>query len=417
MTYVPFLIIIIISILLILLYVIILNKSEKYETVKLMSDIENVPTISLTEKSPNNILNKVIFGGKKKVDFEIKSNPDNFKLKIANYSDYLFSGKGLVIAANGIRYRYITGLYSNLFVIRNYLKSNIPIEIFYVGKEEEFSPEIYKLINDLGNIKIVNLLDRINTNVPINELKGYQTKPLAVLCSSFEDVVLLDADALCFIDPANLFSADGFESGMILFRDYVNCTNFISKDFLEYIGIGKDKYCSKTDNYEIDSSCVVLNKKKCWETLYTICIINVKSDSYHKSKNVLGDKDTWIIACMLLNSIDPYIAPPKPEIFVKNNKVILGHLQATNFSNKKVYTHYNNQMIDLLSIEPESLTITEVKNPSVKNTVIYNSYEVPENILFAFNFAKQGLKQIIPLIPKHMIPTTFNNGVSKGLIP
>ena len=96
-------------------------------------------------------------------------------------------------------------------------------------------------------LTIKDIMDRIDTTSDEAELRGYQTKPLAVVCSSFEEVVLLDADALCFVDPQYLFLAQGYEnSGMLLFKDYVDCMSFISRDFIETIGIGVDTYCDYT---------------------------------------------------------------------------------------------------------------------------------------------------------------------------
>ena len=229
---------------------------EKFSdtTTKIMSNIKDVPTIKLVERKENkNIFQKILGNINNKIPFIISENSGgDYLIDVPNYVDYNFNGKGLVIAAAGNRYRYLTGLYSNLYVIRKYHKSNIPVEIFYVGKKEEFSPGLKKLILELGNITIINLLDRLDTNCTEDDLRGYQTKPLSVLASTFEEVVLLDADALSFIDPYYLFMAEGYDSsGMLLFKDYVDCMSFISRDFVETIGIGVDRYCNYTGNYEL----------------------------------------------------------------------------------------------------------------------------------------------------------------------
>jgi hypothetical protein len=339
-------------------------------------------------------------------------------VNVPNYNDFNFAGKGLVIAAAGNRYRYLTGLYSNLYVIRKYHKSNIPIEIFYVGKSEEFSFGIKNLILALGNITIYNLMDRIDTISNEEELRGYQTKPLSVLCSSFEECIMLDADALCFIDPQYLFIAEGYErSGMLLFKDYVDCMSFISRDFIETIGIGVDRYCEYTNDFEIDSSCVVMNKSKCWEALYTICIINVKSDSYHKSKNVLGDKDTFLISSMFVE-FKPFISQPSPRVMITDmNKIIVGHLQSTLFDNQEVFTHYNNQKIMLGDIDVTNFTYAEVKNPKSGQEQYYG-LPLTDKILNSFKYAKDAMQILNPHIPSYLKEKVKSvDGVSHGLIP
>ncbi len=395
--------------------------NEKFsDTVtKLMENVPDVPTIKLVEKAPKkNILQKILGRVDTRIPFNIITTENNdYSLTVPNYKDFNFAGKGLVIAAAGNRYRYLTGLYSNLYAIRKYHKSNIPIEIFYVGKSEEFSTQIKNLILSLGNITIYNLLDRIDTTSDESELRGYQTKPLSVLCSSFEECILLDADALCFIDPQYLFLAQGYEDkGMLLFKDYVDCMSFISRDFIETIGIGVDRYCEYTNDFEIDSSCVLMNKSKCWDALYTICIINVKSDSYHKSKNVLGDKDVWLLSSMFVG-FEPHISIPAPKVMVSDqNKLIIGHLQSTIFDQKEVFTHLNNQKIDLLSVDVTNFTYAEVKNPKSGEEVNYG-LPLTEKILESFKYAKEGMLLLNPHIPLYLKEKVeFVNGVSKGLI-
>ncbi len=405
----------------IIVFCLFLCTGEKFTNLvtKIMENNPDVPTIELTEKTEKkNIFQKIMSSRITKIPFKInKTIENNYKLVLPNYDDFGFNGKGLVIAASSNKYRYLTGLYSNLYTIRKYHKSNIPIEIFYIGKSEQFSGKIKDLLLSLGNITIHNLLDKIDTNCTEEELRGYQTKPLAVLCSSFEEIILLDADALCFIDPIYFFLAEGYDSnGMILFKDYVNCTSFISKDFMETIGIGTQKYCNYTDDYEIDSSCVIINKRKYWSALYTICIVNVKSESYHASKNVLGDKDTWLIGSMFVG-MNPYISKPAPNVIVTgDNKLIVGHLQSSMFKNKEIFTHYNNQKVDLLTAELETWTYAEVKNPK-SGEIVNNTLPLSEKIIESFKYAKQAMKILEPVIPSNILHIKSVNGVSKGLIP
>jgi hypothetical protein len=423
--YIPFLIAFVIVISILLLWLILyynVNSTEGFgdNITKLMEDIPDVPTIQLIEKvQKKNILQKILGNNGGRIPFKIEKTDNNdYTVNVPNYNDFNFAGKGLVIAAAGNRYRYLTGLYSNLYVIRKYHKSNIPIEIFYVGKSEEFSFGIKNLILALGNITIYNLMDRIDTISNEEELRGYQTKPLSVLCSSFEECIMLDADALCFIDPQYLFIAEGYErSGMLLFKDYVDCMSFISRDFIETIGIGVDRYCEYTNDFEIDSSCVVMNKSKCWEALYTICIINVKSDSYHKSKNVLGDKDTFLISSMFVE-FKPFISQPSPRVMITDmNKIIVGHLQSTLFDNQEVFTHYNNQKIMLGDIDVTNFTYAEVKNPKSGQEQYYG-LPLTDKILNSFKYAKDAMQILNPHIPSYLKEKVKSvDGVSHGLIP
>jgi hypothetical protein len=385
---------------------------------KIMEDV-NVPTINLIEKEQSmNVFSKIMHNvNKKKVDFFI-TGTKSYTITVPNYNDFNFSGKGLVIAASGNRYRYMTGLYMNLYVLRKYHKSNIPVEIFYVGKMERFPPKIKEMILSLGSIRIYDLLERINTNITESELRGYQTKPLAVICSSFEEVVLVDADSLLFIDPSYFFDLQGYiDDGMVLFKDYVDCLSFVSKNFIENIGIGTDKYCNYTNDYEIDSSCVVVNKEEYWESLFTICVINVKSDSYHKSKNVLGDKDTWLIGSMF-NNKTPFISRPSPKIMITDEgKVIVGHLQSTIIDGHEVFTHYNNQKIVVLFADVSNFTYADIKNPKSGIIINYGGTALPNIVIESFEYAKHSMKLLDPHIPSILKEKIMHyNGISNKLI-
>lgn len=351
-----------------------------------------------------------------KIKFYIEKLNKNYKLQIPSYNDYNFDGKGIVIAASGNRYRYVTGLYMNIYTIRKLYNSNIPVEVIYVGKKEKFNKKVYEKLLELENIKIIDLTEKLETNVPEYKLRGYRTKPLAVLASSFKEVVLMDADALSFIDPFYLFETKGYiEHGMVLFKDYVNCLKFIDKDFIDDIGIGSETYCGKTHGFEIDSSCVVVDKERAWEALFTICVINVESEAYygHSYNNVLGDKDTWLIGSLFVD-FDPYITKTDPGVLVTGEKdnmaVVLGHVQFQYVQDFNIFMHntetilpiyYNNQAVDLLlfdGMEEWGYVDQNVKNPSM-----YEPWDKPykpltEQMIKSFHTASLGLKDIIHCI-------------------
>lgn len=389
------------------------------------------PDLIIEKQEPNNIPLLKKINDNIKIPFIIEEIDGDYKINLPDYNDFNFMGRGIVIAGSGTSYRYVTGIFTNIYLIRKIHNSNIPIEIFYVGKEEEFPYDIKTSILSFGGVTFVNLLDRINIGIKendfynyeynqdkINELRGYQTKPLACLCSSFAEIVLMDADAISFIDPSFLFDIKGYSSsGMVLFRDYVKCLSFVSKDFINKIGITDTKFCNKTGGMEIDSSCIILNKEKAWEALYTICFINIKSDQYYRHKkskfiqtknnniiefdNVLGDKDTWLIGSIFVG-FDPYIdksiEPTKLSVLNENNiyEKIDGHYQRgylkVNGVSDIIPIYYNNQKLKI-----EGLTLENI------NKIQHNNRPLPDNVIKSFLGAKDAYQLIDNILPYELL--------------
>ena len=352
-----------------------------------------------------------------KIPFVVKTRPtthietnlrrlsNGYTLNVPTYDSLGFSGRGLVITGSGSSYRYTTGIYTNVYLIRKVHKSTIPIEIFYVSSSEKFPERVEKALLELGNIRLVDLLDRIQIDDypldknQINELRGYQTKPLACLCSSFSEVILMDADAISFIDPIELFNIRGYDShGMVLFKDYVKCLKYVSEDFINNIGITANRYCLKTGGFEIDSSCVIVDKKRALDALYAICLINFKSEQYYPHEkssskyNVLGDKDTWLIGSMFVG-FDPFIdTNVNPQRLSVNDTDILGHFQRGHLHGVVVPLYYNNQQLKLEGID----------NTNIK-TIQFRGSPLPKIMETSLLECKNAITTIIQSIPPSIL--------------
>jgi len=385
------------------------------------------PDLILIKKEPEDLSISELVSGtreKKKIPFIVNTIEDSYIIELPSYEDFGFNSKGIVIAGSGNSYRYVTGIFINIYILRKIHNCNLPIEIFYVSQEEEFPYEIRNAILELGNVSFVDVLDRLDIGLEnetysnsfrrdkIDDLRGYQTKTLAVLCSSFEEVILMDADALFFMNPQYLFDIKGYSShGMVLFKDYVECLHFVSEDFINKIGIGSRKFCDITGSFEIDSSCIVINKQRAWEALYTICFINVKSDQYYRHKNqpkryyedgtlvrdnVLGDKDTWLIGSLFANFtpfVDKYVDPLRLVIETNNGPIeIDGHFQRATVTiegtTSTIPIYYNNQKLKL-----ENLTMENLQNIS------YNGNKLPDNVINSFLACKDAYGIIMNSLP------------------
>lgn len=90
----------------------------------------------------------------------------------------------------------------------------LPVEVHHAGELGERSRAI---LAELG-AEIVDTADALE--LPPEQLRGYAIKPHAVAASRFDEVLLVDADALFFTRPERAFDQSGYRrTGALLFPD------------------------------------------------------------------------------------------------------------------------------------------------------------------------------------------------------
>ncbi|EXJ84088.1 hypothetical protein A1O3_04755 [Capronia epimyces CBS 606.96] len=126
--------------------------------------------------------------------------------------------KGLVITTGKKRFRYACHLVTN---VRHVLRSQLPIQIAYSGEEdlpEEYRDLITSLAPDVSTFDVTAVFDDQSLDLPHG---GWAVKAFAILGSTFEQVMLLDADDVFFQPPDVIFDEHPQykETGTLLFHD------------------------------------------------------------------------------------------------------------------------------------------------------------------------------------------------------
>ena len=216
---------------------------------------------------------------------------------------------GLVLAADGSQPKYAEAVYVAMHNIRRLHKCNLPAEVFHVGPSEGFEATAARRIEVLGEVHILDMLDRLHPrvrDVARSRLRSFAAKPFALLAASCEQCILLDANALFFTSPSSLFHLASYKrTGVQLFNDYVQAYRIVEPWFISsYLGepglIDVDAYRNITQNGEIDSSVIVLDKRKAWRYLHLVCALN-----WWKAildRHAWGDKDTWALGAVALST-------------------------------------------------------------------------------------------------------------------
>ncbi|CAN3369760.1 alpha-1,2-mannosyltransferase Mnn2p [Diutina catenulata] len=129
----------------------------------------------------------------------------------------LFRGDGIVYVAGG-KFNWLALL--SIKSVRDH-GCTLPIEVF-IPKTDEFEDELCGTLLPRYGAKCLHMPSMLPQIARDKfEIRGYQYKALAILLSSFENVLLLDSDNIPCRDPSSLFASDPFRSkGLIVWPDF-----------------------------------------------------------------------------------------------------------------------------------------------------------------------------------------------------
>lgn len=235
----------------------------------------------------------------------------------SEYPEERFKGRGIVMCGGG--QKYFPSLYVNLRMIR-LLGCSLPIEVYYLGVREMDS----LMINILESIDGVKCIDAtlLESKYPIRIHGGWESKVYSIINSSFEEVLMLDADNTCLVNPEFLFKVEPYQkTGAILWPDY-ECWRH-DENLWKILGI---KYI---DELQVESGQVMVNKRKCWHEINMAKYFCDYSDYYFKL--FYGDKEAFHFGWRFLDS--DYGFPPGPDWI--NNSIIV----QKDFSGAWLFSH------------------------------------------------------------------------------
>lgn len=137
--------------------------------------------------------------------------------------DGLYSGEGVVIVGGG-KFNWLTLL--NIKRLRS-TGCSLPVEVL-IPSFEDFEIDVCTSVFPSLNAKCIYMpmalfkdeVSRYGENSQLT-FKGYQYKCLAILLSSFENVLLLDGDNIVLNSPQDILSSEPFKSsGLVVWPDF-----------------------------------------------------------------------------------------------------------------------------------------------------------------------------------------------------
>lgn len=212
--------------------------------------------------------------------------------QFADIVTYEKKTKGIVYVGGG-RFTPMS-LVSTLMLRRT--GSKLPVEVFLPGEEDydEYTCEV--IFKDLNARCMV--ISRF-TEVPVGK---YQYKAFAILLSSFEDVIFLDADSFPVADPSKLLREEPYTiTGLVTWPDF-----WISSATPLFYDVTNQPIPDLHEHASSESGQILVSKRKHGQSLLLALYYNLHGpEFYYKllSQKAAGegDKETWIAAATALN--------------------------------------------------------------------------------------------------------------------
>jgi glycosyltransferase involved in cell wall biosynthesis/ADP-heptose:LPS heptosyltransferase len=255
-------------------------------------------------------------------DHELENNSylsksESFIHSIPTFPDN-FQGKGIVICAGGITY------FTNAWVCINMLRQlgcTLPIQLWHIGPHE-VDGMMKSLLKPMG-VECIDVLE-VAKRHPMRQLNGWSIKPYAVLHSSFEEVLYLDADNVPIVNPNYLFDIPEYRNcGAVFWPDMGRLSP--KRAIWEICGV------PYRDEPEFESGQMLINKRRAWRPLSLALWYNENSDFYYQ--HIYGDKDTYHMAFRKLDF--SYAMPNTPVTRLK------GAMCQHDFQGRRIFQHRN----------------------------------------------------------------------------
>lgn len=173
-----------------------------------------------------------------------KSHSDVVRALPNQYPKGFYKGNGIVYAGGG-NFDWYALL--SIKQLRS-LGCVLPVEVL-IASEEDYDSDICNRIYPAYGAKCLYLPSILGQEVMSKfPVKGYQLKSLAMLVSSFENILLLDSDNVPVVSPDILFKSEPFNStGFVLWPDFWKRTT--SPSFYDITGVMLDPSVRTSKGY------------------------------------------------------------------------------------------------------------------------------------------------------------------------
>jgi FkbM family methyltransferase len=226
------------------------------------------------------------------------------------YPDGDYSGRGIVIPAGG--WGMLPGVYLTASLLR-WLDCKLPIEVWCIGDNGEYDHTMWHLTRHLGvTWKDASAALRERGVRRREKLRGWAVKPLLPLLSSFEQMIMLDADCYPVFDPERLWDHPAIGSKAAAFWP----DNAVNPDGRALSGDQWAMFGMRVPyqaNYGFEAGQMYVDKRRSWHAVQVAAWLSDRFQEFDKSRGKVGgfwgDKEVFNVAWSATRT--PYhMAPP-----------------------------------------------------------------------------------------------------------
>lgn len=205
----------------------------------------------------------------------------SFLRSLPDYPVDQYSGRGIIVVAGG---KYLESALVMIKMLRE-SGTQLRIQVWHLGEAE--MPASHRVLLEPYKVETKNFEDYVSSEAlaPIQAnvgLRLFQLKPLAILHSDFEEVLLLDSDNCPIRDPSYLFEDKSFkEIGTVFWPDYWKTSE--ENPIWKIIGV------EPSGTWEQESGQILIRKSTAWKAI-NLCV-HFNTEFYMRLLN--GDKDTF----------------------------------------------------------------------------------------------------------------------------
>ncbi len=248
--------------------------------------------------------------------------------------------RGVVVCAGGTR--YFTNAWVMLKLLRKH-ECSLPVEM-WVFDDSELDESMHRLATTMG--VTICYAGKEFRKQAVKKVRGrwqWALKPYAILHSSFDEVLYLDADSFPVRDPSDLFDCEVYKAESSLFWPDVGMTEK-ERPIWEVMGV---PYRVEP---EFETGQMLINKGLCLEPLQLALWMNLQSEIYYDL--IWGDKDTFRFAWHKLGRSFGMVPYPVQTLSFPGNPDSIAAMCQHDLDGNWLFQHRNMAKWSLLGENP-----------------------------------------------------------------